>query len=49
MWPLAHGEAIAEAFPASRLVELSGRGHDIHFDTEVAQTVSAFLEDISPA
>jgi pimeloyl-ACP methyl ester carboxylesterase len=49
MWPVAHGEAIAAAFPASSLVVLRGRGHDIHFDAEIAGTVSAFLEDVSAA
>ncbi|HYA68546.1 MAG TPA: alpha/beta hydrolase [Acidimicrobiales bacterium] len=39
MFPLAHGLAIAQAVPQATISIYAGRGHDLHLDREVAESV----------
>ena len=47
MFPLPHGEAIAKTLPKCNYFGLSGSGHDLYLDTNVARSVAAALEDLT--
>lgn len=43
MFPLPHGKAIANTIPSATLSVLSGRGHDLFLDAEVASSTASNL------
>jgi pimeloyl-ACP methyl ester carboxylesterase len=43
MFPLPHGQAIADTLPNSRITVHEGRGHDLYLDASLARSVAAGL------